>query len=166
MGKGNKLIQIGGGQTMKKAAGILCIGLFFLAIGVIWAEERGTAAQARLMVERAAEFARTQGREKAIAEFNNPKGQFVRGELYVYAWDVNGNVLAMVVNPKMIGSNVLNSPDADGKLFRKEAIELAKAKGSGWVDYKYQNPRTKQLDQKTAYVKKVDDLVIGCGAYK
>jgi len=153
---------------MKKVCAFLFTGMLLvgMAAAAASAEEHGTAAQAKLMVERAVEFVKANGKDKTLAELNNPKGQFVKGDLYVYAWDSSGKVLANPVNLKMVGTNVLNSPDVDGKYFRKEAIELAKAKGSGWVDYKYRNPQTNQVEQKTAYVKKVEDMIIGCGAYK
>ena len=153
---------------MKKMCAFLFAGMLLagMTLTTTFADEHGTAAQAKLLVEKAVEFAKANGKDKTLAELNNPKGQFVKGDLYVYAWDSSGKVLANPVNPKMVGTNVLNSPDVDGKYFRKDAIELAKTKGSGWVDYKYQNPKTNQVEQKTAYVKKMEDLVIGCGAYK
>ena len=151
---------------MRKAIVMVLTGLFLAVGSFSVAEEHGTAAQARLLVEKAAEFVKAHGKEKALAEFNNPKGQFVKGDLYIGAWDLNGKILSHPMNPKMVGVNGLNVPDAEGKLFRKEGIELVKAKGSGWIDYKYKNPVTNQIEQKTSYVKKVDDMVLLCGAYK
>ena len=45
-------------------------------------------------------------------------------------------------------------------------VEKAKTKGSGWVDYKYLNPETNELEHKTTYLLKVGDLILCCGAYK
>jgi cytochrome c len=45
-------------------------------------------------------------------------------------------------------------------------IEDAKTKGTGWSDYKWANPVTKKIDDKTTYFMKVDDVVLGCGIYK
>ena len=47
-----------------------------------------------------------------------------------------------------------------------EFVTVATTKGSGWVDYKYQNPKTKQMDIKTTYVEKVEDIIICCGIFK
>ena len=118
------------------------------------------------LVKKAIAYYKANGMEKALEEFNNPSGQFVDGDLYVFGYDTNGTMLANPISPALIGQNVMNVPDVDGKMFRKEAIETAKAKGSGWVDYKIKNPKTKQIEPKTSYVEKVDDLVIGCGIYK
>ena len=45
-------------------------------------------------------------------------------------------------------------------------IEIAKTKGKGGQNYKFINPETKAIENKTAYVEKVDGYIIGCGAYK
>lgn len=124
------------------------------------------ADQAKAMVEEAAAFYNANGKEKALLEFNNPKGRYVKGEIYVFAYDLNATVIAHPINPKLIGKNLLEIPDADGKVFRKEVVELAKAKGTGWVDYKYKNPSTNKIENKTTLIKKVGDTIICCGIYK
>ena len=138
-------------------------------ISLLWVNQGfagATADQAKAMVQEGAAFVQAHGKEKALAEMNNPKGRFVKGELYIYVYDFNGVVLAQPANPKLVGKNLLEVPDADGKFFRKEAIELAKTKGEGWVDYKYKNPVNNKVEHKTSYVLKVNDLVLGCGVYK
>ena len=147
---------------MKRMFVAVLIGLFWVNLGFAGS----TADQAKAMVQEGATFVQAQGKEKALAEMNNPKGRFVKGELYIYVYDFNGVVLAQPANPKLVGKNVLEVPDADGKFFRKEAIELAKTKGEGWVDYKYKNPVTNKVEHKTSYVLRVNDLVLGCGTYK
>ena len=78
---------------------------------------------------------------------------------------MNGTNIAHL-NPKQVGVNVLEVPDVDGKFFRKEGMELVKKSGAGWVDYKFKNPQSGKVEQKTSYLKKVGDIVLGCGAYK
>jgi signal transduction histidine kinase len=79
---------------------------------------------------------------------------------------MKATIIAHPVNQKLVGINFMETPDVDGKLFRKEIVELAKSKGSGWVDYKYKNPSNNKIEQKTTYLKKAGDVVICCGAYK
>lgn len=124
------------------------------------------ADEAKAMVEKAAAYFQANGKEKALKEFNNPKGPFVKGELYIFTYDMNGTMIAHPINPKLLGINLLETPDVDGKLYRKEIIELAKKSGTGWVDYKYKNPQSGKIEQKTTYLKKAGDTVICCGAYK
>ena len=118
------------------------------------------------LVKKAVAYYKANGMEKALDEFNNPSGQFVDGDLYVFGYDLKGTLLANPMSPTLIGQNVLNVPDVDGKLFRKEIIETALTKGSGWVDYRFKNPSTKLVEPKTTYVEKAGDMVLGCGVYK
>jgi signal transduction histidine kinase len=55
--------------------------------------------------------------------------------------------------------------DADGKLFTRAMVELAVAKGSGWEEYKFENPLTHKVERKVAYVERVGDSIVGCGAF-
>ncbi len=140
-----------------------------LLMNLLWcgpALAGGTADQAKAVVDEAVSFLQANGKEKALAELSNPKGKFVKGELYVFAYDLNAVVVAHPVNPKLIGKNLMEVPDADGKLFRKEIVETAKTKGVGWVDYKYKNPESGKMELKTTYLKKASDIVICCGIYK
>lgn len=122
--------------------------------------------EAKAMVEKAAAYYQANGKEKALQEFNNPKGEFVKGEIYVFAYDAGGTVIAHPVNAKQVGVNVIEVPDVDGKFFRKEGIEKATKDGTAVVDYKFKNPATNKVEQKTSYLKKVGDIIIGCGTYK
>jgi signal transduction histidine kinase len=147
---------------MKKVIVILtAIGL--IAAGSVFAADKD---EAKVLVEKAVAFAGAEGKEKALAEISKPKGTFDKGEMYVFAYDFKGVVVAHPKNAKLIGKNLLEVPDNDGKLFRKEIVELAKGKGSGWVDYKYMNPETKKPEQKTTYIQKAGDVIVCCGAYK
>jgi signal transduction histidine kinase len=69
-------------------------------------------------------------------------------------------------NLKMIGKELIDMKDADGKEFVKERVEIAKTKGSGWQEYKFTDPLTKQIEQKRAYVERHEDLIFGSGIYK
>ena len=126
----------------------------------------GTQEEAKAMVENAITFLKANGKEKALVEFNNPKGKFVNGEIYIVALDLNATVLAHPTSPKLVGVNTLEVPDPDGKFFRKDIQKLAKTQGSGWVDYKFKNPKTNKIESKTSYIKKVDDMILLCGIYK
>jgi signal transduction histidine kinase len=133
------------------------------------AAEKGTADEAVAMVRKAGEFLKKNGKEKAFAEFNNPKGQFIHKDLYIFAFGANGDgvELANGANIKLVGKNVLEMKDADAKYLIKDILALGMSKeGKGWVDYKWPNPSTGTIDGKRTYVERVDDVVIGCGIYK
>ena len=148
---------------MKKTIALLTvIGLFSFAV-LSYGADRDDA---KALVKRAAAYVKYQGKEKALAEISTPKGMFDKGELYVFAYDLQGVMLAHPKNPALIGQNLIAIPDTEGKLFRKEIVEKAKSQGSGWVDYVYLNPETNRQEHKTTYFQKVGDIIICCGVYQ
>ena len=153
---------------MKNIAKKMALGLGALVVGfAALAADKGTAEEASAMVKKGVEFIKNNGKDKAFAEFNNPTGQFVKGDLYVMCYDMEGNNKCHGSNPKLIGKNLLEIKDATGVFIVKGFIETAKTKGKGWVDYKWPNAVTKAVENKSTYVEKVDDnLLIGVGIYK
>lgn len=118
------------------------------------------------LVQKAADAATKSGEAAALAQVSKADGPFVDGELYVFAYDLNGVIVAHPKNPKLVGKNMLEVPDVDGKMFRKEIVEVAKSKGTGWVDYKYKNPETGKVEEKTTWLRKVGNIVLCCGVYR
>lgn len=135
----------------------------FLAIVTAYASP--TQQDAQEIVDKAAAFAATNGKDKLIAEVNKKDGAFNQGELYVFVYDETGTLVADPVNQAMVGQNNVAKPDADGKLFRKEIVEIANSQGSGWVKYKFANPVTGKVEPKASYVKKQGNVIIIAGVY-
>lgn len=143
--------------------------LLMVWMGVASAAEKGTADEAVAMVKKAGDFLKKNGKEKAYAEFNNPKGQFIQKDLYIFTFSANGDGIETSngANQKLVGKNVKEMKDADGKFLIKDILAVGMGKeGKGWVDYKWPNPSTGTIDAKRTYVERVDDVVIGCGIYK
>lgn len=152
---------------MKKIITVVCLAIFMVAVShVAFAAEFGTPAEAETMVKKAVAEIKANGKDKAFAEFNNQKGKFTDRDLYITVYDMTGKCLSHGANPKMIGKDLIDLRDPDGKFFVKERIEIAKAKGSGWQDYKFNNPVTKKIEPKTMYFEKAGDIIVACGAYK
>jgi cytochrome c len=139
---------------------ILCV---LISATMAFAQAKPEDAQG--WVKKAAEFYKANGKDKALAAFNDPKGQFVKDDLYIYVLDLNGKMLAHP-NAKLVGEDFMVKKDADGKLFAADMVKIAKEKGSGWVDYKWDNPVKKTVEPKTVYFEKVGDVIIASGAYK
>jgi cytochrome c len=154
-------------KKMKRIITIICLVVFMMAVShVAFAAEFGTSAEAEGMVKKAIADIKTLGKDKALAEISNPKGKFIDRDLYVFVYDMNGKCVGHGFNQKMIGKDLAEMKDPDGKFYVKERIEIAKTKGKGWQDYKFTNPTSKKIENKTAYIEKVDDLIVGCGVYK
>jgi cytochrome c len=131
------------------------------------AEERASSADAQKMVVRAVELYKQVGREKALAEFNNPKGEFVFRDIYITAFDFDENCLAHGGNPTRVGKNFLNETDPTGFNWHKWRLKMAREKGKGWVAYKFPNPaKGGKVEQKISYFEVVDGVILTCGAYK
>jgi cytochrome c len=121
---------------------------------------------AKTWVERAVAFYKASGKRIALAEYTNPNGQFVQDEMYIYALNPRGTMLAHGVNEKFVGEEFIDIKDYDGKKFIKEIVDVANKEGSGWVTYKWYNPVTKEVLPKKLYFKKVEDLIICSGVYE
>lgn len=118
------------------------------------------------LVKKAASFIEFNGKEKGKEELIKSNGRFCKGNLYVFAYDTTGVLVAHPRNHSLIGVNLIDIPDIEGKYFRKEMIIVAKSKGGGWVDYKYRNPGKKDVEKKATYVHKSGDLILCCGILK
>jgi cytochrome c len=126
----------------------------------------GQSKEVMNWVQKARDFYKAAGKEIAFAEYTNPRGQFTQKQLYVFALDLNGVMLAHGINEKFIGKDFTGLKDSDGKTFIKEIVDTAKAAGSGWVDYKWYHPVTKKDLPKRVYFEKVDDIIICSGVYR
>jgi cytochrome c len=152
-------------ESMRRTLIAIVVGIFVLCLAVP-AMAADSADDAKAMVDKAVTYVKDNGKDKAFAEFTNQKGQFVKGDLYIFVIDTTGMCLAHGGNEKLVGKNVIGLKDSDGKFFIKDVIDGAKAKGTGWYDYRWTNPVTKNIDKKSTYFKKDGDYVFGCGIYK
>lgn len=128
--------------------------------------ERGKARAAQELLDDAADHLRKYGPEKSFAVFNDRQGGFVRGELYVFAVDTNGHMYAHGGEPAgLVGLNVRDLRDAEGKPLIQDMLDGAAAKGEGTVEYKWLNRTDNRVESKTTYFRKVDSYVLGVGYY-
>jgi cytochrome c len=142
------------------------IVILFVAVGLACAQDRGTAAEAKAMLNNAVTFYNASGSEKAFAAFNDPKGAFVDKDLYIFVVDLNGKVVAHGANAGLIGKDMTEIRDPNQKNFIAEMLAVAKAKGSGTVTYRWENPRLQLVEEKSSHIEKVDGAILGCGYYR
>jgi cytochrome c len=126
-----------------------------------------TAKDAIAMCERGAAVIKAKGKAEMMKLINAKDPDFVQGSLYIDMRDLyTGIVLAHPINASIVGKDLTDVPDASGKKYRREIIELAQKSGKGWVDYQYKNPTTNKIEPKTTYILRVDDIVLEAGIYK
>ncbi len=139
----------------------------FMSLGAS-AQEHGTREEAKAMTEQAAAHIKKVGTEQAFKDFSTDKANWTKKDLYVFVIDMKGQIMAHGVNDKLIGKNLIEMKDQNGKLFTKEMVELARTKGSGWVEYEWAHPQTKKVEGKASYVLKLPnfDGFVSVGIYR
>ena len=137
-----------------------------LAAHAAHAESNATKDEAMAMVKKGVAFIRANGKDKGYAEISTKGGKFTDRDLYLVVYGLDGTVHAHGANEKMIGKNLIDLKDVDGKPFVKERVELAQSKGTFWQDYKFTNPVSKKIEPKQMYCEKLDDAAVCGGIYK
>jgi len=125
-----------------------------------------TPEDAKKLVKEAIEYLDMYGKSKAFEEFSNKSGKFCYKDTYIFAIDMNGNVLAHGGDTELIGTNQYKLKDSVGKYFIQEFIILMNEKDTGWIEYKWRNYESFEIESKLTYLKKYDNnLFLGCGIY-
>ncbi|HWT71982.1 MAG TPA: methyl-accepting chemotaxis protein [Oxalicibacterium sp.] len=126
----------------------------------------GTKDEAVKMVKRAVAWLDSNGRETTFAEISNKLGRFCDRDLYVVIYDMQGRNLAHGANPGNVGKDMIDAKDGAGKPYVRERIAIIQNQGGGWQDYLFLNPVSKQMEEKSMYLERHENLIIGCGVYK
>ena len=118
------------------------------------------------MVKKAVAAIKAEGTEKAYAEINAPNGPFQDGEIYTVVQGFDGITLANATNPKLIGKNMMEAQDVDGKYFAKGMAERGQKEASFWYDFKFVNPVTKKIQVKDMYCESLTPTTVCAGVYR
>ena len=129
------------------------------------ADDGATAEQATAMVKKGIAYIKANGNDKGYAEISSKATQFKDRDLYLVVYGLDGVVRAHGANEKMIGRNLIELKDVDGKAFVKERVELGATKGTFWQNYKFTNPTNRKIEAKRMYCEKLEDTVVCGGIY-
>jgi TRAP transporter TAXI family solute receptor len=131
------------------------------------AAEFGSREEAVAMVKRVQAKVKKDGLEATYKAVNAGAKEFKDRDLYVFIIDFTGMEFANGGVPAVIGKNVIDLRDQDGKYLVRGLIDLARDRGSGWYDYRWINPVTKTVEEKSSYIERLNhDILIGVGIYK
>lgn len=150
---------------LKKMLPALAVSLPLITPFAYAADGGATKAEAEAMVKKAVTFIKANGDKKAYDEFNNKSGKFTDRDLYIVVYSMDGVVHAHGANAKMIGKNLIDLTDIDGKAFVKERVEMAKTKAHFWQEYKFTNPENKKIEPKAMYCEKLAETIVCGGIY-
>ena len=150
---------------MKNAILWVSVLAFFLSVSSFAKEQFATKKEAEAMVVKAVAALKA-NRDKTLEEITAKDPKYNDRDLYAVVYDMTGKVLAHGANNKMVGNNLLDMKDVDGKEFIKERMELANSKGKFWQEYKFTDPDTRKVLPKEMFCEKVEDMVVCAGVYK
>ncbi len=127
------------------------------------ADEKGTAAEAKAMLEKAAAELKAD-KDKALSMFTAREGAFKEKDLYVYCGGPDGNFTA---HYKLVGKSLKDLKDKSGKAFGEEIYAVAEPGEIAEVEYEWYRPGSEtELVEKVAYVTQVEEEICAVGYYK
>ena len=148
----------------------LCSSVLMSAVPAA-AAEFGTKAEAIAMVKRVQDQFRKEGAEatfKAVSD-KSTKTYHDR-DLYPFIYYLSGAQTGVNVahgaRPALIGKQLIDLKDQDGKYLIRDMIAIANGLGKGWYDYKWPNPINNKIEDKSSYVEKMGDYMVGVGIYR
>jgi len=137
------------------------------------AQEKMSPGDLQMFVQDAAEYAGHTEKEMVLSQFNQKDGPFSHGDLYIYAYDYNGTLLAHPYQLEHVGTNRMNWTDARGLPAIRIGAHVA-ANGGGFIAYLYPSPSGGEINEsfRDSYVPKIgyvcpagDDWWVASGIY-
>lgn len=120
--------------------------------------------RAKALLEIAARHIQEHG-EAGAQDFAR-QSAFVDRDLYAYAVRTDGRFLASGgASAALVGDNVLDYRDDEGKAFFREMIDIAKRDGEGAIEYRWFNPADSRGEPKLTFFRKVGEVIVAVGYY-
>jgi methyl-accepting chemotaxis protein len=110
------------------------------------------------------ELTREQAQQAALATLS---GLRYSGKEYFWVNDMHPTMLMHPMKPELVGKDLTDNVDPDGKHLFVEFTKVVQAKGSGFVDYQWPKPGFKDPQPKVSYVAGYAPWgwVVGSGIY-
>ncbi|TVO63568.1 hypothetical protein FHP89_13935 [Denitromonas ohlonensis] len=153
------------GTVERKIAYYQAVGSRILAVG--YYAPRATPEQAMSVLWRAVDELKRNAPAAAFAAFNDINGSFVRDDTYVFVVGITDRRMhAHGAMPRLIGRNVAELRDVDGKQIIDQMLNIVSTADAGGLDYKWRNPVTGEIEKKHTFVRRVGDYMVGVGYYE
>ena len=128
-------------------------------------DHRGTPREAKALLQEAVTLVKSEGEKEALSQFNDKKGHFTHGDLYIFAMDTEGNYLASGANPRLVGQNFFKQHAIAGREIDKDMMKVPTDGDRDIFEYEWLNRATNKLETKFSYVERVGEIVLGVGIY-
>ena len=150
---------------MRKASLGAVLAAMLVAPGIVMAQQVGTAAEARTMLDKAVAAVKAD-KAKAIEMFNAGEGGFKDRDLYPFCFQVSDGVV--VAGPEIVrGKDTRALKDPTGTAFGQAIFDAAKDGAVTEVSYMFPRPGADKTPvAKVSFVTKAGDLGCGVGYYK
>jgi cytochrome c len=147
------------------------VGLTMILLPIITAQstsavEFGAREEAKAMVKRVQDKFKRDGAEATFKAITEKSKAFHDRDLYPFVYELNGVNVAHGAKPELVGKNLIDFKDQNGKFLIREMIELVNDAGGGWVNYRWASPSTNNIEDKSAYVEKMGQYFVGVGVYQ
>jgi uncharacterized protein len=132
------------------------------------AYEFGTREEAVAMVRRVVAKFKKDGPEATFKAINEMAPGFKDRDLFPFVQKIDGTeVVAIGPIPAIRGKNMHDLRDQDGKFQTQEQVKIATTPPyHGWNDYRFLNPKTNLVEDKSAWIERMGDYYVGVGIYK
>jgi uncharacterized protein len=151
---------------LRTVIGLTIILLLIITAQPTGAVEFGTREEAKAMVKRVQEKFNRDGAEATFRAITEKSKAFHDHDLYPFIYDLNGVNMAHGAKPELVGKNLIDFKDQNGKFLIREMIDLVNDSGSGWVNYRWASPTTDMVEDKSAYVEKMGQYLVGVGVHQ
>ena len=131
----------------------------------LFAADRGTPEEARVMLQKAIAHYKTVGRKQALTDFTAKKPPFGDRDLYVLCFSSDHIVIANGGFASHVGTRGDTMVDLEGRGVAEAAWKVTSSTGEGVVRYRWLNPATHTMEVKMTFFAKVGDDVCGVGVY-
>lgn len=127
---------------------------------------RGSADEARSLVERGVQHFHEVGWDRARVGFSDSNGEWIDRDMYIFVFDRAGCFKVHPMRPDFVGKHLQESIGAAGADFMAKA-QAAVANNTGWVNFEFPSPSSGELVPKTAFVSQLsDDLMIAASVFR
>ena len=147
---------------------ILAVALIALGCFMFTAPKTSSVNELVSFVDNAAQQVSQQG-PTIFPAFRDKTGSWIKGDSYIFVYDMSGNTLVLPPQPELEGTNRMTTADPQGELFVKTMVNILSTKSYGWNSYLYIKPGSTTPSDKLSYFKKVtfggNSYIVGSGIY-